>query len=366
MQLFLVIIALITFSSSAILYASPNEITVYYFVVEGCTHCDSVENYIDGIRPKYPEVVFKRFDLFENGTNIDILISIMKSFGLGETFPNLPVLFVGETYLVGENNITASLEAILLQYATGALEYNDKAGEVIRNIANNVTELDNILPRIISVITMAFVDSLNPCAFATIILLITYSLSIGSSNKMLMICGSFILGVLASYLIIGITLLQVLGFFAEYRVAIRYFIGLITIFLGILEFKEAFLYGKWFSLEKPGIINTFLNKYSYSMNAGAGLLMGMAVSAVEFSCTGVAYVPTLYLISKTSPFLECLLLLIYNIIFVLPLIAILILTYLGRRLVEIDSWRIEKRRYLRLIMGIVLLIIGVAIIIGLI
>lgn len=347
-----------------IIKAFPQNITVYYFVTEGCEHCARVEEYINGIKTKYHQVFFKRFELSGNDTNIELFMSLVEEFNVTEELREPPMVFIGDTYLAGEENIIKTLEKAIVEYSYSPV-YHDKAGEFIRRFAEEHRPTLSF-PSVASVIIAAFIDSLNPCAFATIILLLTYSISTGSSRKMLVNCGAFIIGVLVSYLSAGIGLLYVINV-APFRTFLRYLVGSVAIVFAALEFKEFLFYGKGLSLEQPEALSRILNRYSTSMTVGTGFLIGIAVSAVELPCTGGIYITILYLLSKIGLTLEVfLLLLLYNSIFILPLIIILSMVYLGRSIIEVDAWRIEKRRYMRLLAGILLLVVGISIIVGLI
>ncbi|MDW8034722.1 MAG: cytochrome c biogenesis protein CcdA [Nitrososphaerota archaeon] len=343
--------------------ALPQSLTIYYFVAEGCEHCIKVDNYINSIKIKYPDVIFKRLDILNNNTNTELFIVLAEDFNIREEDREVPVVFLGDMYLIGEEDIIQKLEKLIIEYKKG--EYYDRAGEIIKRFLEREHALS--LPSLVSVIVAAFVDSLNPCAFATIVMLLTYSVSQGFSRRMLLNCGAFIIGVLISYLSAGIGLLYLLNI-TSFRIFLRYLVGLIAISFATLELKEFLLHGKGISLEQSNTISMILNRYSTSTTVGVGFLIGMAVSMIELPCTGGIYITILYLLSKIGFTLEVfLLLLLYNLIFVLPLIIIVILVYLGSKSVlEIDAWRIEKRRFMRLMAGVLLLVVGVAIIIGLI
>ncbi|MBO3769982.1 MAG: cytochrome c biogenesis CcdA family protein [Thermoproteota archaeon] len=342
--------------------ASPQNITVYYFVAEGCEHCIRAENHISVIKTHYPSVVFKRFDIFNNDTNVELFITLAEGFNITEENREVPAVFIGDKCLIGEEAIIQKLESLILEYTSG--EYYDKAGEIIEHLKKDRTALS--LPSLASVVIAAFIDSLNPCAFATIILLLTYSISQGSPKRMLLNCGAFIIGVLVSYFSIGMGLLYLINI-SPFRILLRYLIGSVAIFFAILEFKEFLFYGKGINLERPDALDRIIKRYSSNITIAAGFLIGMAVSMIELPCTGGIYISMLYVLAKVGLTLQVfLLLLLYNVIFILPLIVIVILVYLGKSLLEIDAWRIEKRRYMRLIAGILLLIVSIAIITGLI
>lgn len=364
--LFLILLTLMFFSLSLtkLTEASPQNITVYYFITEECPHCIRVREFINSISENYYNVFFREFDLSGNNTAIKLFISLADGFEVDEDLRTPPMVFIGDLYLAGEDNIVENLERIIFEYGQGLRDYRDKAGELIKSFMEN--QIPYTSPPLLSVVVAAFVDSLNPCAFATTILLLTYSLSSGSSRRMLIICGAFILGVLISYLSAGIGLLYVIST-AFFKTLLRYLVGSVAIVFSILEFKEFFYYGKGLSLEQPRALSRILGKYSASMTVGAGFLIGMAVSMVELPCSGGIYLAILYLLSKIGLTLEVfLLLLLYNLVSILPLIIILLLVYFGRSVMEIDAWRIRERRYARLLAGILLLIVGVAIIAGVI
>lgn len=339
------------------------KVTVYYFVTEGCEHCVRVDDYINTIKVKYPDVIFMRFDILNNDTNLELFIFLTENFNIMEEDREVPMVFLGDRYLIGDENIIQNLEKIIIEYRDGG--YYDKAGETIKRfLERDHAKLS--LPSLASVIVAALVDSLNPCAFATIILLLTYSISQGSSKKMLLNCGAFIIGVLLSYFSIGIGLLYLINI-SPFRILLRYLIGSLAIFFAILEFKEFLFYGKGISLEQPDVLSRIIKRYSSNVTAVVGFLIGMAVSMIELPCTGGIYISILYILAKVGLTLQVFsLLLLYNVIFILPLVTIVILVYFGKSLLEIDAWRIEKRRYMRLIAGILLLIVSIAIITGLI
>jgi len=345
----------------AFVNASPKNITVYYFVAEGCGHCEIAENYINTIKTKYPDVVFERLDISNNDTNVELFIALAESFNITEEAREVPAVFIGDTCLIREEEIIRSLENTILKYMSG--EYYDKAGEVVREFIGGHHPAVS-LPSVINVVIAASIDSLNPCAFAAIILLLTYSVSAGSSGRVLANCGAFIIGVLVSYLSAGLGILYLINI-APFKVFIRYLIGLMALVFASLEFKEFLFYGKGISLEQPSALSRIINKYSTSMTVGASFLIGVAVSMVELPCTGGVYMTVLYLLAKIGLTPEVFfLLLLYNLIFILPLVIIALLIYFGRSLLEIDAWRIEKRRYMRLIAGVLLVIVGVTIIAG--
>ena len=64
------------------------------------------------------------------------------------------------------------------------------------------------------------------------------------------------------------------------------------------------------------------------------IFLGAFVSAVELPCTGAPYLAIITLLSQHFDFSAFLMLVLYNVIFVAPLIAILVMVAMGKKLHE--------------------------------
>jgi len=94
-------------------------------------------------------------------------------------------------------------------------------------------------------------------------------------------------------------------------------------------------------------------------------VLGILVGIFELPCTGGIYLAILGLVSTNYTLMEGLpYLILYNIIFVLPLIVILLLVAFGLDPERADAWRIRHRRVLRLIVGVAMIVLGVVIFLG--
>lgn len=216
------------------------------------------------------------------------------------------------------------------------------------------------IPTLITVIATAAIDAINPCAIGVMILMISAVLAGGKSMKRLLLLGiTYIVAVFAAYLLAGFGLLFFLSeiplFVTEY---LSITVGTLIIFAGILELKDFFWYGRWFSLSIPAYFSKKLHGKASNATFIGVFLLGLFVSAVELPCTGAPYLAIITLLSQNFNFSAFLLLVLYNIIFVAPLIIILILVLSGVRLERIDFWKHENRGTMRLFIGLLLVILG--------
>lgn len=204
------------------------------------------------------------------------------------------------------------------------------------------------------------IDSINPCAIGVLILMISVLLGAKKSTKRLLFLGSlYILSVLVVYLLAGLGLIY---FFAKLPLVITEYIsitvGTLIVLVGLIEIKDFFWYGKYFSLSIPYYFSKKLDKYASNTSVVGVILLGAFVSAVELPCTGAPYLAIITLLSQYFDFTAFLLLILYNILFVSPLIIILLLVATGKKLYDIKKWKHENRPYMRLLTGLLLIAMG--------
>ena len=87
-------------------------------------------------------------------------------------------------------------------------------------------------------------------------------------------------------------------------------------------------------------------------------LLGAFVSAIELPCTGAPYLAIITMLSQYFDFNAFLLLIWYNILFVSPLIVILLIAALGKKLHKVKRWKQENRGFMRLAIGLMLIAMG--------
>lgn len=216
------------------------------------------------------------------------------------------------------------------------------------------------LPTLGTVVGTAAIDSINPCAIGVLILMISVLIaSKASTKRMLLLGGLYILAVLVVYLAAGLGLMY---FFASLPLLLTEYlsigVGLLIIIAGIIEVKDYFWYGRWFSLSIPVYFSKKLHGYASKATIPGVLILGAFVSAVELPCTGAPYLAIITLLSQYFDFSAFILLLIYNVVFVAPLIIILIMVAAGWKLHKIKAWKQGARPYMRLFVGLLLIGLG--------
>ena len=216
------------------------------------------------------------------------------------------------------------------------------------------------LPQMGVVIFTAAIDSINPCAIGVLILLLTTLLAnLKNKARMLLIGIVYITAVFVTYLLAGLGLIFFLSsiplYVSEY---IAIVVGSIIVGAGLIEIKDYFWYGRGFSLAISSDRAKQIHDYVQRISIPGAMILGVFVAAVELPCTGAPYLAIILLLSQNFNLTAFMLLLFYNLIFVLPLIIILLMVYFGAKIQYIKMWKHRNRAYMRLLTGIVLVLLG--------
>lgn len=210
----------------------------------------------------------------------------------------------------------------------------------------------------------AAIDSINPCAFAVLIFLLGYLLAIGSPKLILRVGLVYVGTVFVVYFLAGFGILRALTAFNVAGIIFK-IAGVILIFVGLVNVKDFFWYGKGFTLAIPESRKPLIQKYIKKASVPAAVVLGFLVSAFELPCTGGVYIAVLGLLASRETQLSAVpYLLLYNLIFVLPLFIILGFVYFGFSAERMEAWRGKNRRWLRLVLGLGSLALGVLILWG--
>ena len=93
----------------------PDNVTVYFFYGEECPHCHTVIPFIQNLSTKYPDVNFVMLETWHNETNSALFNSINQKLGLKNSGVPEVIVVGNATPLIGDRDIPASLEAMILE-----------------------------------------------------------------------------------------------------------------------------------------------------------------------------------------------------------------------------------------------------------
>jgi cytochrome c biogenesis protein CcdA len=219
------------------------------------------------------------------------------------------------------------------------------------------------------IIGAALVDSVNPCVFGVLIFLLAFLTRVFKSRTRMLLGGLlYSLVVYGAYLAIGFGILKVTVSIGI-SVAFYWVAAAIAIIAGLLEMKDFFWYGKGFTLQMiPGASHR-IKMYTKKIEAIERLhpvlsmamvsLLGIFVVLVELPCTGAPYFAVLALLAEGAYSAAIPYLLLYNFIFVLPLLVVIGIVYFGTGSDRLEAWRQKHRGLMRLVIGLFLVTLGI-------
>jgi cytochrome c biogenesis protein CcdA len=326
---------------------------VYYYT-PGCRSCEdflgaglsSIEKEL-GVR-----IEVTRRDLLDPDAYSELAAF---AASLGQELRAMPALRAGGALLQGDDEIREGLPSLLRSAAEGrtAAAPNDAP-------ETSAAAKDAAAARIgfLSVAIAGLVDGVNPCAFTTLIFLLSSLALAGRGRREMLIIGSlFSLAVFATYTAIG------LGLFAALRAAneialvgrlLRWALAAVLVGLAGASLYDYSLVRRGRAgeilLQLPGFLKLRIHEAIRNRArkraralavAGSSLVLGFLVSIFEFACSGQVYLPTLAYLARTKSG-GVGLLVAYNLFFIAPLLAVFVASYLGagsRRIAEIFSAR---------------------------
>jgi cytochrome c biogenesis protein CcdA len=221
-----------------------------------------------------------------------------------------------------------------------------------------------------AIIGAGLIDSLNPCAFALLLVFVATMLAMlqrqsdaaGAARAprwLLTRGGVYILGIFLTYLALGLGLLgalQAANVLSSSHLVSR-IAALVALGLGLLVLQEALLpeLGSRLSAHMNMTrMRGLVGRMSVPALFGAGVLVGLCT----VPCAGAVYLAVLALLSAQATLLAGVgYLVLYNVVFVAPLVIILALASSPPVYRRLARWQLRQRLVLKL--GTSLVTIGV-------
>jgi cytochrome c biogenesis protein CcdA len=180
----------------------------------------------------------------------------------------------------------------------------------------------------------------------------------GSAKRALKYGLLYCFVVFITYFLAGLGLFKVIQSLTGVIYYVHLIIGLLSVCLGLIQVIDIIFPGKFVSLRIPQSTKPLIEKLSEKTTIPAVMLLGFLVSLFELPCTGGVYIAILATMSINKTFAIGYLLL-YNFIFVLPLIAITLFIYKGTKPEVLQKWTSDEKIWMKLSSGLVMLGLGV-------
>lgn len=211
------------------------------------------------------------------------------------------------------------------------------------------------------VLGAALIDSINPCAIGVLLFLSSVLLKVSSEKGALVRLGAlYIATVYVVYILSGLGLIWFQRAFIRQGWAeiIGTAVGTVVIVMGLIAIKDCIWYGRGVSLEIAPRYKEKIQKMAGTISVFGVVTLGGFVAIVELPCTGGPYLAITAILAKSFDQRAFLYLLLYNGVFVLPLVVILGMIYCGASTAAMKKWRQANRKWMNLASGLLMLGLG--------
>lgn len=246
--------------------------------------------------------------------------------------------------------------AVVIFVAVGFLRLGDAGTKFLWGISDGGKFL---LPL---VLVAALIDGINPCAFSVLLLTIAFLFTLGKARSgILKIGGSYIAGLFAIYILIGLGILQTLHIFNTPHFMAKVGAGLLIVF-GAIGVTDHFFPAFPIKFRIPHAAHKKIAELMERGSVATAFVLGALVGLCEFPCTGGPYLMILGLLHDQSQYLLGLgYLFLYNLVFVLPLVVILLIASEQSLLEKVQAWKRSEVGAMKLWGGIAMVLLGLLI-----
>ena len=347
---------------------------LYYFGAQHCGQCLEVRNTrLAPMEREFGEKLIVHHHYTDNTESFELLLRLQRQFGVeGGGAPQ--ELYFPDTVLTGFDDI--------MNFARGMVEERIRDPE--RRVAVQVSEpalnnFDEALRERFNTFTFwaivlaAAADSVNPCAIATMIFLVSFLATQKRRRSEILAAGlAFTGAVFITYFGLGLGAFRLITHLDKYYWVSRGItwaaVGLAGV-VGILSLGDALRFKKSGDVKKirlqlPKSVKLRIHKIITNNMTGSRLIIGsfvtgFLVTLLEAICTGQVYLPTIILMTRSGDgelrLIGWLYLTMYNFIFVLPLLTVMVAAYYGmtwNRLAKITQ---NNLTLLKILLGVTML-----------
>jgi len=355
-------------------------IHLYFFWSKKCLHCLKARPDIIDIDSEYPWLKLHSFELVDNQEHVQRFINM--SAGFGDEASSVPTFMFCGNLLSGYDS-SETTGRLLKSYLLGCYQFakeNSPDNSTVYILEQNespwldvpflgkISSEDYSLP--VLTVFIAGMDAFNPCAFFVLLFLLSMLVHTRSRIRMALIGGIFVFFSGAIYFLYMAAWLNLFLYLGELRL-ITLLAGCIAVIISLINIKDYFWFKKGFSLsiaddEKPKLIDRIrrlLNLDSMTTVIFATVILSIVANSYELLCTAgfpmvYARIMTLNALSTESYYLY---LLLYNFIYILPLLTIVILFT-----IKLGSRKLSEKEgmVLKLLSGVMMLMLGLLLVVS--
>ena len=347
---------------------SGGDICILFFFSITCGDCNKARDILEDMKGKYPELDVREYNIGLSD-NLILQHSYFDYYNVPERKQGTLAVFIDDKYFVDPDELDDEIEDIIKEKRGGCpCPEVEPDKDLVKGKFLGFT--------VLAVLLGGLVDSINPCAIATLIFFIGYLAATGRTKKQVLLIGlAYTIGIFITYMALGLGIYSLIAtsekeieLFGEIFYPIIIIVTFIFGFYSLYDFNKARKGKKEeMKLQLPKSVKSLIGrviKHQVPLRYFViiAILTGVIISTLEFLCTGQVYLPTISLVAQSVPELRgqaILLLFLYNLMFVLPLVIIFVAVYFGMRSEQLQGFLDRNRAMFKLLTAIVFFVLGI-------
>ena len=337
-------------------------VELVYFYQKGCPHCDRANYLLKYLLKKYPDLKIKDIDLnTPDGKRLNETLSNRLNLP-PEKRLIAPSIFIGNDYLSPEEVTESRLEALIQKYSEGVPAGDRKSISPPPSLSPTPDEIKkadaSIIERfksfgVLVILLAGLIEGLNPCALATLVFFISYLTMVGRTRKEIFWVGMGFTGAgFVTHLLLGLGILgfvQHLSFLPLFSRIVYLITFVFSLFLGIFSLYDYVQLKRGrpsrMTLQVPDSLKKRIHRIIRTREGEleankegkstrflfAAMVIGFIVTLLQSTCTSQVYLPTILFVTNIPSLRGSAMfyLILYNIVYILPLVAIFGIVYWG-------------------------------------
>ena len=350
-----------------------NDDQYIYFRWQTCSHCAKVEQYRETTQVDDHMHLTKK-EVQTNRINASEMLMLWEKLWIDTKKIWTPMLIIIHSdgtqeaviWDVSIIELTDELESQWLSMDLSNIQWNDSlftwiTDQDIKDSTNDETvSLWERLKFFAIMMPAALSDSINPCAFAVMLLLLTAILSKTKNKKTALLSGlAFSLAVFVTYFLLWVWVLKLLWNMKS-LVILKRIVWIVWILVWLANLKDFFRYWKGFVMEVPKSWRPAMAKIIKKVTSPWwAFLIWVVISLFLLPCSSGPYLTILWFLSAESQTLTTrwyIYLTVYNLIFVLPMLIIALIVWLWYSTAEkIWAFKNKNTRLIHLIVWLLMI-----------
>ncbi|MCB1089593.1 MAG: hypothetical protein KDM63_21315, partial [Verrucomicrobiae bacterium] len=310
--------------------ADPNApLRLVFFHNPGCHECEEARNDLHALKDQFPNLAIEEHNIRETAAVL-LNETLCSRFSVESTLRQVtPAVFMQAGALIKDDIDRPALHELIAR-----TRQSGDSGDWLETADTDIEAAQKTVDErfatfgIVGVFLAGLLDGVNPCAFATIIFLLSYlQVTRRNSREILAVGGAFIVAVFLTYFALGLGLVEVVGRLTTFRAmgrALNLLLAVACLWVAWMSFRDARLARQGrladMSLQLPGFLKDRIRSVIRTGSRSprfvvAAFLSGIVISLLELACTGQVYLPTIIYAMKTGADKAVWFLLLYNIAF---------------------------------------------------